>query len=267
MSRPTTSLQLYSLHAQLDADLAGTAKRISDIGFTTVEAFDFVRRADELADVFGSHGLSAPTGHSMLIATEMTFNGTTTPVASHADTFRAAQTLGVQYVIDPAAPDWTSREAVTATATALNTASRVAADYGVRVGYHNHAWEISNLIDGTPAIEVFADLLDDSVALEVDLYWAYIAGADVPALLTRLGERVKALHIKDGPLVPNPFLSDAPIDLPGLGQRPAGQGDVPLREALAAATAAEYAVIEFDHYDGDIFDAIAASHSYLENLA
>ena len=49
-----------------------------------------------------------------------------------------------------------------------------------------------------------------------------------------------------------------PID-----QTPAGQGDVRLAEALAAATALEYAVIEFDGFAGEIFDGVAQSHRWL----
>ena len=48
-----------------------------------------------------------------------------------------------------------------------------------------------------------------------------------------------------------------------LDQRPAGQGEVPLLDCLAAAPSTEFAVIEFDHYAGDIFDGIQASVAYL----
>ena len=54
------------------------------------------------------------------------------------------------------------------------------------------------MFDGRHALEVFADQLDPDVMLEVDTYWAYAGGADVPALLGRLGDRVVALHVKDG---------------------------------------------------------------------
>ena len=46
-------------------------------------------------------------------------------------------------------------------------------------------------------------------------------------------------------------------------QVPAGRGDVPLAAALAAGTAIEYAVVEFDKYAGDIFEGIAGSYAYL----
>ena len=51
-------------------------------------------------------------------------------------------------------------------------------------------------------------------------------------------------------------------DLPK-DQLPAGKGDVPLAAALQAATAVQYAVVEFDHYAGDIFEGIAGSYAFL----
>jgi hypothetical protein len=36
---------------------------------------------------------------------------------------------------------------------------------------------------------------------------------------------------------------------------------------LDAASALEFAVVEFDHYDGDIFDGIEASRVFLDDRA
>lgn len=262
----TTSLQLYSVHRQLDADLDGTLARIAAIGIRHVEAFDFVERAGALAEAFARHGISAATGHAMLLQSEFTFDGVTKPVPTHAVTFAAARELGMSYVIDPAAFDWSTREAIAEHARRLNAAAAVGADYGVRVGYHNHGWEMDQ-VDGVIGLELLADLLEPEVALEVDLYWAYIGGVDVPALIESLGDRVKALHVKDGPTVANPFRSGMNVDVVALGQTPAGQGEVPLEASLRAARSAEYAVIEFDHFSGDIFDGIQASYEFLETRA
>ena len=46
-------------------------------------------------------------------------------------------------------------------------------------------------------------------------------------------------------------------------QQPAGQGDVPLAAALSAVEDLAYAVIEFDHYEGDIFDGVTQSYQFL----
>jgi sugar phosphate isomerase/epimerase len=167
--------------------------------------------------------------------------------------FAAAAELGIGTVIDPMVPAerWQDAAEITATATGLNAAATVAAEYGVAVGYHNHWWEPAARVDGRNAFEVFADQLDPALVLEVDTYWATVAGEDTPALLRRLGDRVRAIHVKDGGLATD-----------GSGQVPAGQGRVPVADILAAAPQA-LRVIEFDRYDGDIFDGLAASHAFV----
>jgi sugar phosphate isomerase/epimerase len=139
----------------------------------------------------------------------------------------------------------------------LNSLAVQAAAHGLKVGYHNHDHELSTVIDGTPVLELFAEQLDPSVLLEIDLYWAAAGGVDPVALVRKLGDRVVAVHVKDGPLRAGITSRQLPED-----QLPAGRGDVPLAEALAASTP-RYAVIEFDHYAGDIFDGIAESYRFL----
>jgi sugar phosphate isomerase/epimerase len=247
----------------LDQDLNGALGRIAAIGLRNVEAFDFVRRADALKESMDRHGLSAPTAHAIIIEDE----GVTTPdgllsVPPAEETFDAAARLGVQVVIDPfVAPSrWTSLSDVQRNAESLNARATQAASHWLQVGYHNHDHELSSQIDGRPALEVFADLLDPTVLLEVDLYWAAASGVDPVDLVQRLGDRVHAVHVKDGPMRPDITTRPMPQD-----QLPAGRGDVPLKAALSASTNLAYAVIEFDHYEGDIYEGITDSYKFLSS--
>lgn len=113
-------------------------------------------------------------------------------------------------------------------------------------------------IDGRSALEAFADLLDPSVLLEVDLYWATAGGADPVRLVQGLGDRVHAVHVKDGPMRPGIGANPLPTD-----QLPAARGDVPLAAVLSEAHSIAYAAIEFDHYEGDIFEGITESYRFL----
>ncbi|GAA1960123.1 sugar phosphate isomerase/epimerase [Microbacterium deminutum] len=262
-----TSVQLFTVNTALEADLDGTLAEIAARGFTAVEPYDFVRRAEPLAESLKAHGLTAPTGHAFLASESLVRpdgSGTTVPVPSHDETFTAAKTLGMSTVIDPyVAPDrWTTTEQVEETAQLLNAAAEAAAGYGIRVGYHNHAHELEAQFDGVTGLELLASLLDPRVVLEVDLYWAARAGVYSPTLLQKLGDRVVAVHVKDGTLDPQAIAAYPPAD-----QVPAGQGAVPLAEALDAASALEFAVVEFDHYTGDIFDGIEASRVFLDERA
>lgn len=272
MTSPALSVQLYAVRDSLAEDIDSTLARLAAMGLRDVEAFDFVNRAPALAASFEKNGLRARTGHASLLSDGVPFND---PALAEADqpkppsqdvVFEAARTLGLEIVIDPfVAPErWLSEEEVLATAARLNAAAKLAADYGLKVGYHNHSQEFVASFHGLSAYELFAENLDDGVVLEVDLYWAATARQDVPALLGRLGDKVKALHLKDGVVGEDPFQPGAAkMDPTTLDQRPAGEGDLPLLDYLAAAPATEYGVIEFDHYaGGDIFDGIKASVDY-----
>jgi sugar phosphate isomerase/epimerase len=237
----TLSVQLYSVRDAFAADPAGTLARLAEIGFTQVEPYGIVENLATLRTGLPDHGLTAPTAHAKLIGVDQD------------EVFAAAVACGVGVVIDPFTPPerWQDEADIAAIATALNDAAKKAADHGITVGYHNHWWELQTQIGGRSAFEVFVDQLDPELVVEVDTYWATAGGADAPALLRRLGKRVHALHVKDGDLA-----TDAS------GQVPAGQGRVPVNDVLAAAPDA-LRVVEFDAYDGDIFDGIAASHAFL----
>lgn len=265
MPAPQTSVQLYSAVRELAADLDGTLARLAALGLRNVEAFGFVDRADELAAALARHGLRAPTGHAMLASTTVQQGDLVIDVPGREVTFDAAAALGVTTVFDPFVPPdrWTTPDGVAHTAELLNAAAAAAKGFGLRVGYHNHSHEFVTEIDGVTAYERFVADLDESVCLELDVYWAAVGGQDVPALIERLGPRLTALHVKDGPLVAEPFASGRPFDPTTLGQVPAGQGAIPLDAIVSVATFAEYAVIEFDHFDGDIIDGIGASAEYL----
>jgi sugar phosphate isomerase/epimerase len=239
------SVQLYSVRDQFAADPLATLQRLAGIGFTDVEPYGLVQHLDALRDALPQTPLSAPTAHVSLVGADLDA------------VFAAAVACGIGVVIEPAVrePQWQDAAGVAATAAALNDAAKAAEGQGLRVGYHNHWWELQAQIDGRPALEVLADQLDPAVLLEVDTYWATAGGVDAPELLHRLGDRVHALHIKDGDLS-----TDAS------GQVPAGQGRVPVAEVLAAAPDA-LRVVEFDRYDGDIFTALAESHAYLAGTA
>ena len=262
MTTPSISIQLWTVRNQLEQDQDSTLARLSEIGFTRVEAFGFVEKADDLAAAFARHGLTAPTAHASLASdVENPFTELNAPTLD--EVFDAATKLGVTTVIDPfVAPErWETFEEIAKTAELLNVASAAAAKHGITVGYHNHNQEFLNLIDGRFALEVAADLLAPEVVLELDLYWAAAGGADVAALVERLGERVVALHMKDGTLDPRPSLDVVPTD-----QVPAGTGAVELAAALEAAHFARYAIVEFDEYQGDIWQGVTDSFAYLESL-
>ena len=237
------SIQLYSLHSPMQEDLPGTIRRVAEIGFTQVEPYNFVATANELGAALKESGLTAPSGHAPLLSQDQD------------EIFAAAKELRIGVVIEPSvkAPQWQDAESIQATAAKLNAAAKKGSEYGIRVGYHNHAWELESTINGQTALEFFEGLLDPEIILEVDTYWAAVGGQDPVDLLTRLGDRVRLIHIKDGP-----------INGDKTAQLPAGQGRMPVANVVAAAKYLEVGVVEFDDYSGDIFEGITQSLGFLQ---
>ena len=73
--------------------------------------------------------------------------------------------------------------------------------------------------------------------------------------LGRLGDRVRFVHLKDGPINKN-----------NLEQLPLGDGAMPVTQIVAAATHLEIPVLEFDDYAGDIFEGVRRSFNFATEL-
>lgn len=241
MSTSQLSVQLYSVREPLTADRAAALQRLIEIGFRQAEPFGFGPGVS-LQDIHDA-GLATPSAHGKVIADDIDLSAA----------FGAAAEQGVQVLIDPAIAEerFATAETVASIADELNAAAAVAAGHGVQVGYHNHWWELEGDVAGTSPLEHLAALTDPAVVFEVDTYWVEVGGRRAVDVLGAIGDRVRFIHVKDG---------DASRDT--LKQLPAGAGVVPVLDILAAAPQA-LRVVEFDAFDGDIFQGLEQSFTYL----
>lgn len=244
MTRPL-AIQLYTLREEIAADRDSTLRRIADIGYDAVEQVRPTENPKEMRALLDELGLTVWATHTLLHKE-----------VDVQPTIDAARTLGTDRLIIPGGFEherFTTVAGVHGVADELNgLAARVAED-GMRLGYHNHWWEFPT-IDGRHAYELLVDLLDPSVFLEIDAYWAVVGGADVLALLGDLGDRVHSLHIKDGPLVQ------------GQPNTAVGAGAMPNGDVVAAAPADTQLIVELDKCGTDTTTAVADSHAYLTTL-
>ncbi|HKT57265.1 MAG TPA: sugar phosphate isomerase/epimerase [Microbacterium sp.] len=261
MSSP--SVQLYSVRDAIGENIDAALARLAEIGFTKAEPYGFHTNTGDVKRALTAAGISAPSGHASVI-------DNATPEA----VFDAAAELGIRTVIDPFVPTdrWQTADDVAKIAARVNELSAQAQERGLEFGYHNHQWEFTNKVGGRTVFELFAAQLDPAVVLEVDTFWATVGGADVPAVLRALGDRVRAIHVKDG-LIDDAIRDILPSSESALivpealtaafeNQQPAGQGDVDVTAILAAAPQA-LRVVEFDRFRGDVFEGIAASFAWL----
>jgi sugar phosphate isomerase/epimerase len=237
------ALQLYTVRDQLAADRRDVLQRIAGFGYAAVEPHDVRTDPGGLRADIAAAGLSVCSVHAR-------------PFGDQAEAaFSGAIAVGADTVIIPMMPPerFADRHTVGELAAELNEIAARAAGRGLRLGYHNHDFELSSVIGGRPALEVLADLLDPAVLLEVDTYWAMVGGQRAPELLGRLGDRVRYLHVKDGPVT-----KDDPMTAVGAGR-------MPVTEILHASESVEWNVVELDHCATDMLEAAGDSMAWLES--
>jgi sugar phosphate isomerase/epimerase len=236
------ALQLYTLRDRMASDSRlAVLRSVRGFGYGAVEPYDVATDPQRLRDDLDEAGLAVCAVHAQALGAD-------------ADALLdGARTVGAGTVIVPAVPParFADAEAIQALARDLNEGAARAADLGLRFGYHNHWFELESDVGGVTGLEVLAHALDPNVVLEVDTYWAAVGGQDVPALLARLGDKVRYLHVKDGPVTRNDPMTAV------------GAGRMPVAEILAAAPSAEWHVVELDHCATDMLTAVGDSLGWL----
>jgi len=125
----------------------------------------------------------------------------------------------------------------------------VLAAAGIDLLYHNHDHEFKQVGSGQ-AIEQIARHLD----LEVDTYWVFAAGQDVPAWLQAHRDQIQLLHIKDGDRERHPC---------ALGE---GENTIEAILAMADQLGIDWLIVENDNPDPDGLSDVARSMAYLHKL-
>ena len=128
----------------------------------------------------------------------------------------------------------------------LNQAGAALAKQGVQLLYHNHNCELQRMPDGRLAYDILLAETDPAaVNFELDTYWFAEGGADVAAVMKKLGNRMKLWHVNDrgarlDPQKPamTPIVKTDSMEL--------GAGSLPLETwlALAKQNGVEAAVLE-----------------------
>ena len=79
----------------------GSLDKLAALGLQNVEAFDFVRRPEEIRAALDAAGLASPTGHAPLLSDELWTPDGSIPTPAPEVVFEAAATVGITTVIDP----------------------------------------------------------------------------------------------------------------------------------------------------------------------
>ncbi|MEO1364558.1 MAG: sugar phosphate isomerase/epimerase [Pseudomonadota bacterium] len=163
---------------------------LATMGYTHVEGFGGVY-ADPHAfrSAMDGAGLTMPSGHFGLADLRDGFDTCA----------NIARTLGVQTIIAPfldEADRPVDAGGYKALASDLAALHRRCADAGFGFAWHNHAFELEPLQDGSIGMDVILTEAPD-VAWEADMAWVIRGGADPMAWVDQYGSRMVAVHVKD----------------------------------------------------------------------
>jgi sugar phosphate isomerase/epimerase len=228
-------LMLYTIREECERDLAGTLRRVAELGYEGVELWQL--HGNEAAQVrswLDELGLAAAGRHASLDALE-------------SELPQLAKELSVLGT-DRVALSWLepSREAVGRVA----SAAEAAREAGLKLGFHNHAPEVQPLEDGPDTfLDLLRELPPELLWLELDLGWVWYGGADPLEELGKTTGRCPLVHVKD--FRGRQTREDVPV----------GDGAVGYERVLPAAVAAgaEWLLVEEDEVEGPPFDAVERS--------
>jgi sugar phosphate isomerase/epimerase len=251
-------VQLYTVRKIIAADPAAVLKSIQDDGYTEVEC------------IFAS----LPTIWNALSATKLK------PVSVHidSDTFKdtakidealgKAHQWGFQYAVYPylPVPERGGEDAIKSLANKLNKAGEQSKKLGIQLCYHNHAFEFQPMNGTTPLQILLNETEKNLVALEVDVFWASVAGHDPVHLIQHHSGRIALVHLKDkAKNQPVQYNEDVPAD----AFKEIGRGSLDFSAILRAATNAgvKHFFVEQDQTPGSPLDSLKISYDYLHNLS
>ena len=150
----------------------------------------------------------------------------------------------------------------------LNQAGEVCRQAGIQLVYHHHAFEFQPMEATTP-FQVLLEHTDPALMhLEIDVFWASVAGLDPAQFILEQGQRnrlVPLLHLMDKKPGLAPAFRDA--TLPPDAFLPVGDGELDFPKIIRAAEAVgvKYCFVKQDVSPDPLAD-IARSSEHLKNL-
>ena len=179
-------IQLYSIRDLTAKSMDEALRRVSELGYKFVEFAGFFGiPAGEIKAMLNKYGLRVSGTHTSWEEIAYRFEET---VAYH-------KAIGNKNIIIPGG-HFETQAKIDAFVKMINEFQPKLAAEGITLGYHNHAREFLPNKDGSNIEDQL--IYRTNIELEIDTYWAFVGKTDPVAVLDRLGERVKVIHIKDG---------------------------------------------------------------------
>lgn len=246
------ALQLYTLRVPAKEDLAGTLKKVREMGWEYVQWSGMPDLpAEQIRAALDEAGLKAISAHIGIEGFETDFD----------NQVKFWKTVGVTNLA-PGGMMGDCKENLEAWkkgAARLNAVGAKLREQGLQLSYHNHDWELESFPeDPRSKLDIlYAETSPENLCAELDLAWVQVGGADPAETLLKCTNRCPVIHAKDykGKKM---FRSVKFV--------PLGEGELKWEAVFAAGKQAgvKWWVYEQDNADRDIFECAQISYEFLK---
>ena len=264
-------LQLYTVRNQMAKDPLATLKAIKKAGYAQVEGDD-PASYNQLMPMIKEAGLTSLstffpwpylTGRWDLVEAE----GMKPAHKNFAGVVDSAKQLGMNYLVFGylRKEERGTLDDFHKVAEELNKAGEQCNAAGIKLCYHNHAFEFQPIQGKVPYDILIEETDPDKLHFELDVFWASLAGHEPISLMKKLGDRITLLHLKnkkpgtpliydEGKVPTDAFreLNDGVIDIEGI-------------LSLAKKNGVEQCFVEQDQ-SPDPIQSITQSINYLRSV-
>ncbi len=197
-------LQLYSLRDKVkDEGIKKVLKAVAKMGYTSLETAGYSdgkfygmapAKLKKMADSLGMKLTSSHLGRNISGDRDADMAWWNKAVEAH-------NAAGMKYMVMPSSPlsgEGATLDNVKRYSDYFNEIGLITAGASMLFGYHNHAFEFENKIDGVPVYDLMLENTSpDHVMFQLDVYWIKRGGYDPVEYMKKYPKRIKVLHIKD----------------------------------------------------------------------
>ena len=251
-------IQLYSIKDELAKDFNGSLKKLSEMGYATVEPFGFTTDSfykhtmKELSDIVKDMGMSVSGSH---IWSNISINN---PTDKEWDFWKKISGIvksgGGKWAVQSSLPDVKTLDDLKKVVSYFNKAADVCKQGGIKFAFHNHT-EVFAKIEGEMILDYLVKNTDPKlVFFQLDLGHTVNGGGDCIKIICDYPKRILLWHASD-------------FDAGARKYTDVGKGSVPYQSLFEIAQIAGLDQLTVEQEtDGDIFQSCKNDFEFLKQF-
>ena len=262
---------LYTVRDQMKDDAAGTLKAIAGLGYRYIET----GLLPALGPALKASGLKQASAYAptyLVTGNRKAWAGGGDLLPESYDWSKAvdeAKTQGLEYlvIVYLMRDERGGLDVYRDLAARLAKAGETCRKAGIGLAYHAHAFEYEPIGGVRPIELMLKETHKDLLGLELDTFWASIAGVDPVKMVQTWSGRVPLVHLKDKATGTPVQFDEGKV--PHEAFKEIGRGAVDFAAFLPAAAKAgvKYYYVEQDYCGGSPLDCLRTSRQALVSLA